>query len=134
MKKANLIDFSRITEAPIRKTHAISFCVNDPVDLVLTSKEKPLRFEFLLPAWVPVEAWKAYEEMRKKIKRPLTKYAKSLAIKRLNTLRKEGHDPGEVLDQSIFNSWQGLFPISDSTSKQEDNRDAIKRAFRKSAH
>lgn len=89
--------------------------------------------KFVLPGWVPAEAWKAYEEMRRKIKRPLTTYAKGLAIKKLNTLRKEGEDPTAVLEQSIFNSWQGLFPIKEEAQKQETNADVIRRAFRKSA-
>jgi hypothetical protein len=41
----------------------------------------------------------------------MTNKAKILAVKKLADLQVEGHDPKEVLEQSIFYSWQGLFPI-----------------------
>lgn len=91
----------------------------------------------VLPAWIPVEAWKGYEEMRSKIKKPLTTYAKKIAIKKLNALRLQGNDPIEVLEQSIFNSWQGLFPIREvgpALDFDEENRRAIRRVFGKSAN
>lgn len=64
-----------------------------------------------LPSWMPLAAWDAYVEMRKKIRRPMTERAKELAVLRLDKLRQAGHDPEAVLDQSVFNSWQGLFPL-----------------------
>jgi hypothetical protein len=95
-----------------------------------------LKDDFLLSLWIPTEAWNAYEEMRKKIKRPMTAYAKKIAIRKLDKLRREGNDPGEVLDQSTFNCWQGLYPIveSSSESRAEENETAIKRAFGKGTH
>lgn len=67
-----------------------------------------------LPSWIDKEAWEAYLEMRKSIKKPMkTERAIKLAIHKLEVLLKQGHDPTAVLDQSIFNSWQGLFPIKD---------------------
>lgn len=65
----------------------------------------------MLPDWIPSDAWAGYQEMRKKIKKPMTDRAVSLAIGTLEKLRAEGNDPGAVLDQSTLNSWQGLFPI-----------------------
>ena len=41
----------------------------------------------------------------------MTDYAKRLAINKLSALADQGHDVKAVLEQSIFNSWQGLFPI-----------------------
>lgn len=63
-----------------------------------------------LPSWLPVDDWHAFVEMRNKIKAPLTDYAVDLAIRRLDRLRLQGEDPGEILQQSIFNAWRGLFP------------------------
>ncbi|MGC1107110.1 MAG: hypothetical protein WA876_11275 [Candidatus Acidiferrales bacterium] len=62
-----------------------------------------------LPHWIPLEPWRGYIEMRKKIRRPLTDHAVFLAIRELAKLRAEGHDPQAVLEHSIFNSYQGLF-------------------------
>ena len=68
--------------------------------------------DFMLPEWVPRKAWDAYIEMRKTIKKPLkTAYGAELAIKSLDKLRAEGNAPEAVLNQSVLNSWQGLFAI-----------------------
>jgi hypothetical protein len=64
-----------------------------------------------IPAWIPIEAWQGWVEMRSKIRKPATPRAIELAIGKLEKLRAEGHDPGEVLDQSVLHGWQGLFPI-----------------------
>ena len=67
--------------------------------------------EFELPSWIPIEAWMGFLEMRKKIKKPMTDRAVGLAISKLENLKTEGNEPGEVLNQSTMNCWQGLFPI-----------------------
>jgi hypothetical protein len=67
--------------------------------------------KFDLPEWIPVEEWNAYEEMRKVIKKPMTNYTRKLAVNELLKLLNQGFKPTDVLNQSIMNSWQGLFPI-----------------------
>lgn len=74
-------------------------------------KEYSTNPRFVLPLWCPAHAWSGYVEMRKQIKRPLTDYGKKLAINRLAELMEHGHNPTAVLEQSIFHSWQGLFPL-----------------------
>jgi hypothetical protein len=76
-----------------------------------TIKPKPLN----IPDWLPVQAWTEYEVMRAKIKKPMTERSMELAIAKLDSLRRQGHDPTAVLEQSIFNSWQGLFPVKETT-------------------
>ena len=66
-----------------------------------------------LPEWVPTEQWNAYLEMRGKIKKPLTPFARSMALAKLDRLRTEGHHPAAVLAQSVFSSYQGLFPVKE---------------------
>lgn len=63
-----------------------------------------------LPACIPVETWLAYLDMRKRIRRPLTDHGTILAIRKLLELQAEGHAPQAVLEHSILNSYQGLFP------------------------
>lgn len=63
-----------------------------------------------LPDWLPTDAWEGYIAMRKQLKKPATVYAQKLAIGRLLDMKEQGHDVREVLEQSIFNSWQGLYP------------------------
>lgn len=76
-----------------------------------TTDSKKDNHEFILPSWVPVEAWSGYEEMRKKIKKPLTDRARKLAITELEKLRIAGHPPERVLNQSVLNSWAGVFEL-----------------------
>jgi uncharacterized protein YdaU (DUF1376 family) len=66
---------------------------------------------FVLPDWIPKEHWAAYEEMRNKIRKPMTDSARRMAVLKLDNLNEQGHPPGQVLRQSVFNGWQGLFPI-----------------------
>lgn len=67
--------------------------------------------EFSLPEWVPLDDWNFFVGMRKEIKKPMTEAAKSMAVKKLKELKDAGDDPGEVLRQSVINSWQGLFAV-----------------------
>lgn len=61
-------------------------------------------------------AWNEYVAMRKKLKKPLTPYAESLAKKKLIELSAGDIKHAiEILDQSTFNCWLGLFPIKDRT-------------------
>src|SRR3546814_17302855 len=57
--------------------------------------------------------------MRIKIRKPMTDYAKSLAVAELARLAADDHPPGAVLDQSIFSDWQGLFPPKDQENGQQ---------------
>jgi hypothetical protein len=74
---------------------------------------------FVIPDWVPPEAWNGFIEMRRAMRKKPTLHAAKLLIDKLDKLRGRGQDPGAVLDQSTANSWAGLFPV-----KQEGNRNA----------
>ncbi len=83
-----------------------------------------------LPEWLSVEAWEGYIEMRQKIKKPMTKRAMLMALRRLNELRCKGWDPSMVLDQSTFMCWQGLYPLKedrDGDKATPKTFDAIRR-------
>lgn len=61
-----------------------------------------------------------YVAMRKKIKKPMTDRAVDLAIKKLNELSKGDNDLAiRILEQSIMNSWQGLFPIGGASKTSQ---------------
>lgn len=89
-----------------------------------------------LPAWIPTDLFRDWLEMRKKIKKPATKKAQQLAVGKLAELRADGHSAAAVLEQSILNSWQGLFPIKEQQNgkfsrpdKTEQLKDAARRAL-----
>lgn len=76
-----------------------------------------------LPDWLPLDAWNGWIEMRKQIKKPPSERAISMAIKKLETLAEQGHDPAKVLDQSTMSSWTDLYPV------KKDNNSNGKRAY-----
>ena len=67
-------------------------------------------------------AFADYVAMRKQIKKPMTDRAVDLAIKKLNELSGGDSDLAiKIIEQSIMNSWQGLFPLkTDNTTKTID--------------
>ena len=67
------------------------------------------------------KAFTDYVAMRKKIKKPMTDRAVDIAIKKLNELSGGDNDMAvRILEQSIMNSWQGLFPLKeDQTQKSQ---------------
>ena len=64
-----------------------------------------------------------FEEMRKKIKKPLsTDRARQLIINKLTKLAGNNVDLKiEILEQSIMNSWQGVFPIKEERRSSSGN-------------
>jgi uncharacterized protein YdaU (DUF1376 family) len=83
-----------------------------------------------LPDWLPQKEWNDYLKMRKRIRREATPEAITLAIRDLEKLKAAGNDPKLVLEQSILNSWQGLFELRTSfpdraaTDRAQRNADA----------
>lgn len=70
-----------------------------------------------LPDWLPLDAWEAFLDMRKKIKKPATEYAQKLLIKKLAAFYANDLDPSVILNQSIMNGWQDLYaPKEQSTA------------------
>jgi hypothetical protein len=66
---------------------------------------------FVLPDWISCEVWKDFEEMRRKIKAPLTDRARQNLVAELIQIEATGQHAEDVLNQSITNSWRGVFPI-----------------------
>lgn len=80
--------------------------------IIEPSKEPsiPVR-AFALPDWIREDTWKAYEEMRKKIRKPMTERARDLIIKKLHDMKQAGQDANAVLEQSVIGSWTNIYPI-----------------------
>lgn len=64
-----------------------------------------------IPEWIPAEEWAGFIAMRTKIKKVPTDRAIELLIMKLEKLRDDGEDVGQVLDQSTMGNYQGLFPV-----------------------
>lgn len=50
-------------------------------------------------------------DFRKKIKKPMTDYSIKLLVDKLNKIGKTDQEKIEILNESIVNGWQGIFPI-----------------------
>ena len=72
------------------------------------------------------QAFIDYMSMRKKIKKPMTDRAVDLAIKKLMELSGGDNDKAvKILNQSIMNSWQGLFELKDESLASKWGVDSI---------
>jgi hypothetical protein len=64
----------------------------------------------VLPASVPLSLWEEFRKMRKKKRAPLTEYAETLILCKLEKWRIENQaDVIAILEESIERSWSGVF-------------------------
>lgn len=70
------------------------------------------------------EALNAFAEHRKKLKKPMTDYAKELLIKKLQKLAKTEQEQIAILNQSIENGWQGVFPLGGDRGQRNQRQSA----------
>jgi len=84
---------------------------------------------FFLPEWIGEEVWAAFEEMRTKIKKPMTDRARGNIVKKLEAFKAKGHDPTAILDNSITGGWQNVYEpevnrgLQDGGSRGNGKRD-----------
>lgn len=74
---------------------------------------------FALPNWIPQEAWDEFDAMRKKIRKPMTDYARKLMVGRLLKMHLTGEDVGAVLDASTKGSWTDVYPIKNKENPRD---------------
>ena len=58
-----------------------------------------------------LEAMNAFKEMRKSIKKPLTDRAEQMILNRLSELATNEYQQIEIINQSVMNAWQNVYPI-----------------------
>lgn len=93
--------------ATVTKRNAASLAKrNGSVTHSVTGVTQP----FLLPDWIPTDQWDAWIEARTKHHKAPTVWAMKLALIKLEHLKNEGHSVSEILANSAFNGWTGLFP------------------------
>lgn len=82
------------------------------------AKGKPL--PFVLPEWISKEVWSDFEAMRKAQRAPLTDRARANIVAALVQLEAAGQQAEDVLNQSITNSWRGVFPLKENTGRANE--------------
>jgi DNA-binding transcriptional ArsR family regulator len=68
--------------------------------------------KFVLPPWIDREAWAGFEEMRNKIRKPMTDRARGLIVKELDKLRAAGNDVATCLNRSTTKNWTDVYPVN----------------------
>ena len=66
----------------------------------------------------------AFADHRKKLKKPMTDYAKKLLLNKLQKLAKTEQDQIAILNQSIENGWQGVFPLGGERKQKRAKQSA----------
>lgn len=74
--------------------------------------------EIDLPENIPRNAWAAFCEMRKAIRKPLTENAARLILNKLATLPGNSAD---ILNQSTMQSWAGVFEVKTNDQRSSAN-------------
>ena len=72
-------------------------------------KQKDLFAEFANGDTKLLSALRAFDQMRTRIKKPMTERAKELLLAKLQTF--PSRDWTAILDQSVMSCWQGIFPL-----------------------
>lgn len=80
--------------------------------------KKPAAQSFVLPAWIPEETWTAYCNVRKGKRAKNEPHALNLILKDLTTFKNAGHNPVEILNNSIKSGWAGVFAPRSATGSQ----------------
>jgi len=88
-----------------------------------TDKNKPLKKlkekkNEVLPTQnlVPDETWESFLDVRKKVKAVNSARAIKCLITELEKLKSQGHDPCDVINQSIRSSWKDVYPLKNNES------------------
>jgi hypothetical protein len=73
----------------------------------------------MLPDYIDPDSWEGFIEMRKSMnKKAWTPRAEGMALKRLSGFHNRGLDVNEILDQSTFMCWKGLFEVKNAESNR----------------
>lgn len=72
-----------------------------------------------------IECIKDFIKMRSAIKKPMTDRALKMLFKELDKLESSDERKIKILEQSILNCWQGIFPLKDINHNSESNIDYV---------
>lgn len=109
--------FNKFGNKIIRKPKEDKSLLTSKETLKETLKEKGDNFK---------KAWKDFKAMRIKIRKPMTERAEELLIKKLDGLNNNEEEQIAILNQSIMNSWLGIFPLKgDYNGKNRQNNQRL---------
>lgn len=101
--------------------------IKDNINNKLNKKElkKGTNLDFMINEYTQDEelkqALKDFLKMRKTIKSPMTERALTMLFDKLDKLEDSTERKILILNQSIFNNWKGIFPITDNQKQHISN-------------
>jgi hypothetical protein len=96
------------TQPPIRLGRLSSSLKSESSEGGLGGVPRPA---MVLPEWLDAEIWEQFEKLRQRLRKPLDEFSRNrFVFKKLTKFHDEGLDVNEMLEESILNSWQGVFP------------------------
>lgn len=103
-------------QAKAMRTHSEGNATQDTIPITQDTehKKKATDVAFVLPDWIPLETWNAFLEMRKRIKKPATEFAKKLIVGKLEKFKAQGQDVVSILEKSITSGWQDVFELKEN--------------------
>lgn len=110
IQNTNILNTNNIIKEE-ESAHAVT------LDNVIDSQKKCLR-----------KPLREFVKMRKAIKKPLTTYGLSLLLGNLFKLANTDEEQVKIIEQSILNGWQGIFPLSKEHSERPQRRSVEKDA------
>jgi phage replication O-like protein O len=115
------IDNGEIIEATIGETFkgGIGEIDNQERNILKTNIKKNIYSDFTSNSDL-INALKDFEEMRNKIKKPMTDRARNMMLNELNKLADTDEKKIKILEQSIFNNWKGVFPLKGGSQSGTD--------------
>jgi uncharacterized protein YdaU (DUF1376 family) len=75
-----------------------------------------------IPPWLTKTDWDDFVKHRRALKAPMSVNAWARSLGALSRLRDAGHDPADVINQSIVNGWSGLFPLRNQAGGSNGQR------------
>ena len=107
----------------LKESNTVNNTVNNTVSNKKERKSKSKSYDEQIAEYTGNEelqdALKAFLQMRSFIKKPMTEYALKLMLKKLDELGNTDDAKIAILNQSITNNWQGIFPLKDGNIKQD---------------
>lgn len=107
----------------LKESNTVSNTVNNTVSNKKERKSKSKSYDEQIAEYTQNEelqdALKAFLQMRSFIKKPMTEYALKFMLKKLDELGNTDDTKIAILNQSITNNWQGIFPLKDGNTKHE---------------
>ena len=107
----------------LKESNTVNNTVNNTVSNKKERKSKSKSYDEQIEEYTENEdlqnALKAFLQMRSFINKPMTEYALKLMLKKLDEFGNTDDTKIAILNQSITNNWQGIFPLKDGNTKHE---------------